>query len=163
MHRLCREHFSHHRLQRKPLVSDTSMHHSTCVTHVHVGIANPWWRGKRSRHSLLMRNPQFYVSVKRPIGTVPTVAAYYGSHTVKINALEKRVVMLIRKKNVFHIFSQIFIFKTCHLCLDTGSNVYVGELLIGHRASISFLSFNIIQAVVSFQHVKKVFADRCFH
>ena len=25
------------------------------------------WRGKRSRHSRRMRNPQFYVSVKRPI------------------------------------------------------------------------------------------------
>ena len=28
------------------------------------GIAKPWWRGKRSRR---MRNPQFYVSGKRPM------------------------------------------------------------------------------------------------
>ena len=56
-------------------VSDPGMHHGTCVTHV------PWcipglltsgflwsrWRGKRSRHSRRMRNPQFYVSDKRPI------------------------------------------------------------------------------------------------
>ena len=55
-----------------PLASDPDMHHGTCVTHV------PWcmlgsltsgflwsrWRGKRSRR---MRNPQFYVSGKRPI------------------------------------------------------------------------------------------------
>ena len=34
---------------------------------MHVGIANPRWRGKRSRHSRRMRNPQFYVSGKRPI------------------------------------------------------------------------------------------------
>ena len=30
--------FPHHRLQRKPLVSDPGMHHGTCVTHV------PWCR-----------------------------------------------------------------------------------------------------------------------
>ena len=51
------------------------MHHGTCVTHV------PWcmpgsltngflWRrsqGTRSRHSRRMRNPQYYVSGKRPM------------------------------------------------------------------------------------------------
>ena len=56
-------------------VSDPDMHHGTCLTHV------PWcmpgsltsgflwsrWRGKRSRHSRSMRNPQFYVSGKRPM------------------------------------------------------------------------------------------------
>ena len=56
-------------------VSNPDMHHGTCVTHV------PWctpgwltcgvfwcrWRGKHSRHSRRMRNPQFYVSSKRPI------------------------------------------------------------------------------------------------
>ena len=55
-----------------PQVSDRDMHHGTCVTHV------PWcmpgsltsgfvwsrWWGKRSR---CMRNPQFYVSGKRPM------------------------------------------------------------------------------------------------
>ena len=58
-----------------PWVSDPDMHHGTCVTHV------PWcmpgsltsgflcsqWRGKRSRHSWRMRNPQFWVSGKMPI------------------------------------------------------------------------------------------------
>ena len=53
----CRERFPRRRLQRKPLVSDPGMHHGTCVTHV--GITNPRWRGKHSRH---MRNPQVYVS-----------------------------------------------------------------------------------------------------
>ena len=56
-------------------VNDSDMHHGTCVTHV------PWckpgsltsgflwsrWRGKRSRYSQRMRNPQFYVSGKRPM------------------------------------------------------------------------------------------------
>ena len=58
-----------------PRISDSDMHHGTCVTHV------PWcmsgsltsgflwsqWRGKRSQHSRRMRNRQFYVSGKRPI------------------------------------------------------------------------------------------------
>ena len=34
---------------------------------MHVGIANPRWRGKGSRHSQRMRKPQFCVSGKRPI------------------------------------------------------------------------------------------------
>ena len=59
-----------------PRFRDPDMHHGTCVTHV------PWcmpgsltsdflwsrWRGKRSRHSRRMHNPQFYVSGKRPMG-----------------------------------------------------------------------------------------------
>ena len=36
MRRECRERFPRHRVQRKPLVSDTGMYHGTCVTHV------PW-------------------------------------------------------------------------------------------------------------------------
>ena len=34
--RMCRECFPRHRFQRKPLISDTGMHHGTCVKHV------PW-------------------------------------------------------------------------------------------------------------------------
>ena len=34
MRRECRKHFPHHRLQRKPLVSDPGMHHDTSFTHV---------------------------------------------------------------------------------------------------------------------------------
>ena len=49
-----------------------SRHASRHVRHaravMHVGIATPRWRGKRSRHSRRMRNPQLYVSGKRPIG-----------------------------------------------------------------------------------------------
>ena len=58
-----------------PRTSDPDMHQGTCVTHV------PWcmpgsliidflwsrWRGKHSQRSRHMRNPQFYVSGKRPI------------------------------------------------------------------------------------------------
>ena len=58
-----------------PQVRDPFMHHGTCVSHVPRCMPGSltcvflwsWWRGKRSRHSRRMRNPQFYVSGKRPI------------------------------------------------------------------------------------------------
>ena len=59
-----------------PLVSDPDKHHGTCLTHVPWGMPGSltngflWsrWRGIRSRHSRRMRNPQFCVSGKRPMG-----------------------------------------------------------------------------------------------
>ena len=55
----------------KETVSKWSRHASRHVRDaravMHVGIANPRWRGKCSRHFRRMRNPQFYVSGKRPI------------------------------------------------------------------------------------------------
>ena len=57
-------------------ISDSDMHYGTCVTHVSWCMTGSLtsvsffsrWRGKRSRHSRRMRNPQFYVSGKRPMG-----------------------------------------------------------------------------------------------
>ena len=59
----CRERFSRHWLQRKPLVVDPGMHHGSWVTSV------PWCMSgslnhdggeKRSRYSRRMRNRQFF-------------------------------------------------------------------------------------------------------
>ena len=58
-----------------PRVSDPDMHHSTCVTHVPLctlgsltsGFFWSRWRGKRSRHSGRMHNPQFNVCGDRPM------------------------------------------------------------------------------------------------
>ena len=47
-----------------------------------VGIANTWWRGKLSRHSQCIRNPQFYVFGQRPIGGLESekgILFYYWS------------------------------------------------------------------------------------
>ena len=58
-----------------PGVSDPAMHRGTCATHVAWCMPrsltsgylwNRWW-GKRSRHSRRMRNPQFFVSGKKPM------------------------------------------------------------------------------------------------
>ena len=62
-----------------PQVSDPDMHHGSCVTHVPWRMQWPltsgflWsrWRGKRSRHSRYMRNPQYCLSGKRPMVTRP--------------------------------------------------------------------------------------------
>ena len=59
-----------------------------------------------------------------------------------------------------HTSPNIFIFKTCHLYLDTGTEQYI--YLVGYKASYSSLSFSIICAVVMFQRVEKGFTDWCF-
>ena len=71
-HRECQGRFPRHRIQRKAVVNHPGMHHGTCHARavMHVGIANPWRRGKRSRHSRRMRNPQFYVSRKRAMASL---------------------------------------------------------------------------------------------
>ena len=58
-----------------PRVSDSDMHHNTWVTHVSwcrqgsltSGFRWSRKRGKRSRHSRRMHNPQFCISGKRPL------------------------------------------------------------------------------------------------
>ena len=65
MRRECREPFPHYRLQRKLLAIPACI--TARASRRVVGIANPRWRGKRSRHSRHMSNPQFYVSDKRHI------------------------------------------------------------------------------------------------
>ena len=47
---------------RKPLVSDPGMRHARAV----IGIDNPRWREKRSRHSRRMRNPHFTYLARGP-------------------------------------------------------------------------------------------------
>ena len=70
-----------HRLQRKPLVSDPTMHH---VPWCMLGSLSHGWRGKRFRHSRRMRNPQFYVSGKRPIGWYSSINWYYGKYWIEL-------------------------------------------------------------------------------
>ena len=62
---------------KETISSNPDMHHGTRVTYVtwcrDVGIANPRLRWKHSRHSRCRRNPQFYVSGKRPIDEFGTM------------------------------------------------------------------------------------------
>ena len=69
-------------------VSDPDVHHSTCVTFVSwcmsgwltSGFLWSQWRGKRSRPSRRMRNPQFYVSGKR-LMAADGLASQRGKHS----------------------------------------------------------------------------------
>ena len=67
-----------------PRVRDSDIHHGTCVTHTGVpgsltsGFLWSRWRGKRSRNSWRMRNPQFCVSGKRDIEQIHVIW-----HTIK--------------------------------------------------------------------------------
>ena len=82
-------------------ISDPDMHHGTCVTHapwcmsgsLTSGFLRSRWRGKRSRHSRRMHNPQFYVSgkksmvlfpahVRSPLSTLVNhnISDYWGRH-----------------------------------------------------------------------------------
>ena len=71
----------------KETASERSRHASRHVRHaravMHVGIANPRWRGKRSWHSRRMRNPQFYVSGKRPFRSLKFNIANETSWRIK--------------------------------------------------------------------------------
>ena len=54
-----------------PWVSDPDRHHGTCVMRMPGSLTSGFilsrWRGKCSRHYRRMRNPQYYVSGKRPM------------------------------------------------------------------------------------------------
>ena len=67
----------------KETASYRSRHASRHVRHarvvMHVGIANPRWRGKRTRHCRRMRNPQFYVSGKIPMRVIIGLPWYHRS------------------------------------------------------------------------------------
>ena len=66
-------------------VSNPDMHHGTCVTHMLWCMSGSltggslWirWRGKRYRHSLRMRNPQFYL-VRGPWSQYAVMVCHFG-------------------------------------------------------------------------------------
>ena len=94
-----------------PWVSDSDMHHGTCVTHV------PWcmpewltsgflwnrWRGKRSRHSRRMRKRHFYVSGKRP--WTPSSFHEEGSQSLASSRFMVIIKMLLYSSR-YSLFSQ---------------------------------------------------------
>ena len=94
-----------------PRVSDPDMHYGTCVTHVPwcmpgsltSGFLWSWWRGKRSRHSRRMRNPQFYASGKRPM-----TPSFYALHYNDV------IMSMIASK----ITSLTFVYSTVYLGAD---------------------------------------------
>ena len=68
---------------------------------MHVGIANLWWRGKRSRHSRRMRNPQVYVSGKRPIPSVASLRPFgIARETVLVKHIDLNQQLLLNVQGI---------------------------------------------------------------
>ena len=68
MHRVCRKRFSHHRLQRKPIVSYPGMHHGTCVTHVLCCMSGSLTRGGGENVPGACATHNFAYPVRGPTG-----------------------------------------------------------------------------------------------
>ena len=93
-----------------PRVSDPDMHHGTCVTHVPLcipgsltsGVIWSRWRVKRSRHSWRMRNPQFYVSGKRPGCWCPGITRTQNISSHGITGLPW--IFRLQHQNVYQAF-----------------------------------------------------------
>ena len=96
---------------------------------MHVGIANPRWRGKRSRHSRRMRNPQFYVPGKRPIENWPA----------KINLLPSLLLCSVCTEYCIMRYNFMVIHShgspvhiTGRLCREAIDLLQVGSQCFGH-------------------------------
>ena len=112
-----------HRFQRKPLVSDPGMHHARAV--MHVGIAYPQWRRKRSRR---IGNPQFYVSGKRPMARLRSCGkAWSKAATVQFTEAFMRRLASMRYSQ--HKIS-VYIFRSLYLLSFQDTNKIMPWLLI---------------------------------
>ena len=109
-----------------PQVSDPDMHHGTYVKHMPRSLTSGFiwsrWRGKRSRHSWRMRNPQFYVSGKRPIAPWMDEVSSHHSHTKSRCGISKHVfatVLTNKCSKRFIIRFRIFISDWKLRCWDS--------------------------------------------
>ena len=103
-----------------PRVSDLDMHHGTCVTHVpwymlgsltNGFLWSRWWE-KRSRHCRRMRNPQRYVSGKRPISKRKYQCLFSIREAIQLKSSSMMVREISHvKRNCFGIYFNCNQFK----------------------------------------------------
>ena len=74
----------------RPRHASRHVRHARVV--MHVWIAYPRWRGKRFRYSRGMRNPQFYVSGKRPVAWFNHGAHDIDSFRIRYPAPKSRCI-----------------------------------------------------------------------
>ena len=88
---------------------------------MHVGIANPWWLGKRTRNSRHMHNPQAYVSGKRPMANGnngPSIWINMGSDKMAAFSHTIFSVAILRMKSfVFWVKIHWSLFLMVHLTI----------------------------------------------
>ena len=148
--------FPRRRFQRKPQVSDPSMHHGTCVharAVMHGGIAYPRWRGKRSRHSRRTRTRNFTYLARGPLRrhdfTMATSVRYERKHpkgwhcfNAGINSANQR--LLTNRGKLFEFTHLRFATAVSHnqsYCDSCGAN---SCLLVLQCKHISFYKMLII-------------------
>ena len=110
----CRECFPHHRLQRKPPVSDPGMHHGTCVTHM------PWCMPGSLTHSVGKTFPAFPAHAQPAILRIWQEAHWLHLHMMwyqwsqnSSSMVFKRIsvdLYLMKKNNVYVVCVLIYIF-----------------------------------------------------
>ena len=119
---------------------------------MHVGIANPWWRGERFRHSRRMRNPQFYVFDKRTIETeifqekVNVMASPYQCKCLCVAMSSTATVLVIDDKQVFVFHEDVekwfkdtntIVWLLAKTVTEVNNTLtYIGLLQVRHKASI---------------------------
>ena len=150
----CRESFP-----PPPRVGDPDMHHGTCLAHVpwcmpwslSGGFLWSWWRGKRSRYSRRMRNPQLYVYGKRPIvwengeeSNVPSNLNYYENVVSKMGPWQVLTVasiwlwpIIVPAVYVAMLISYVLVFHISKL------EIFVASVEINERNITQFRSFCI--------------------
>ena len=113
------------------------MRHARAV--VHVRIANPRLRGKRSRHSRRMRNPQSYVSGKRSITNVnPYLVASRrlkdktSYHLVNRSAdmHQKNSVLPHIRASKYHIFIKKIVHSLIHDTIRSRTLTYTTNITV---------------------------------
>ena len=126
-----------------PRVSNPDMHHGTCVMHVpwcmpgSLSSGFPWgqWRGKRSRHLRCMRNPQFYVSGKRPMALrcliVPGI----------LSSLSKAIAYWLKEGTI--IWTNEYSLRYSHHLFYSLVFTWVPETNIMQRLMISICSLSL--------------------
>ena len=135
MRRECRERIPRHRFQTASYRSrHASRHVRDARAVMHVGIDNPRWRGKRSRHSRRMRNSLFY-----PI--------WQEAHDANAETQVPRPVWIY--KTIMRQ-TRIKVYQTCckrhslerNVCLSVEISIY----FITYRLHLSELTHTLIQS-----------------
>ena len=78
---------------------------------MHVGIAKPRWRGKRSRYSRHMHNPQYHVSSKRSIMDITKICTWHPTWRPTSARPSVTITVTTIHITVYHSFTWIIYIK----------------------------------------------------
>ena len=90
---------------KKPMgfLSDSGHAHAV----MHAGITKLRWQGKRSRHSGCMRNPQYYISGKRPMEVHSQWRVFWLHGNIRSQGISSHRISLICMEHSFPIMGSV--------------------------------------------------------